>query len=515
MKRKEVGRMAKVISAIEAVELIHSNQTVAILGSGGGVCEPTKILKTLGEKYQNCQEPKNLTLLHANGIGDKDTFGTDALAYEGLVKRDIAGHWGMAPKMAKLAQEEKIEAYNLPQGVISQMYHAIASHKPGVITKIGLHTYIDPRIEGGKMNKSAEDDLVQVIELGGEEWLFYPSIGIDVGIIRGTTADANGNIAFTEEAAILDAVSIAQAAHNSGGIVIAQVKYLAQAGTLHAKDVVVPGIYVDYIVVDPMQMQTCERVYDPVLAGNVKGPIEGVAPLPLNERKIIGRRAAKELKEGAIINLGVGMPAAIASVAAEDGYLNKLNFTVEQGLIGGMPMGGIIFGVSYDPEAVLDQTLQFNFYDGGGLDCTCLGMAQSDRNGNVNSSKTGSLLAGCGGFINISQNAKKVVFCGTFTAKGLRVKVNHNKLEIINEGSIKKFVNEVDQITFSGKYARDIHQPVLYVTERAVFEMTEEGLMLIEIAPGIDLEKDILSQMEFSPIISSKLRLMDEDIFRD
>ena len=329
--------MTKVISAEEAVKLIQNNQTVAILGSGGGVCEPTFLLKHIGEYYKKTGSPRNLTLYHANGIGDKDSCGTDALAYEGLVKRDIAGHWAMAPKMAQLALDEKIEAYNFPQGVLSQMYPAVAANKPGVITKIGLHTFVDPRNEGGKMNRLAQEDLVEVLELGGEEWLWYKPYRFDVGLVRGTTMDCCGNITCEEEAALLDGRALAQAVKNSGGIVIAQVKYLSEQ---HAKpkEVVIPGIYVDYVVVDPDQQQTCERVYDPALAGNVRVPVDSVPDLPMGQRKIVARRAAMELRENAVINLGVGMPDGIASVAKEDGYLDKLHFTVEHGIIGGMPI---------------------------------------------------------------------------------------------------------------------------------------------------------------------------------
>lgn len=506
--------MAKVISAEEAAKLIQDNQTVAILGSGGGVCEPSLLLEKIGERFQKEKAPKDLTIYHANGIGDKDHIGTDSLAFEGLVKCDIAGHWAMAPKMAQLALDEKIDAYNFPQGVLSQMYQAVAANKPGVITKTGLHTFIDPRIEGGKMNKRTTKDLVRVLELDGEEWLWYPAIKFDVGLVRGTSADVNGNITYEEEAAVLDGVSLAQAAHNSGGIVIAQVKYLSE-GNAHPKDVVIPGIYVDYIVVDDRQKQTCERVYDPALAGNLRTPFDTVPPLEMGPRKIVARRAAKELREGAIINLGVGMPDGVASVAREEGYLDQLHFTVEQGIIGGMPMGGIIFGVSHNADAMIDQTLQFNFYDGGGLDACFLGMAQADCKGNVNSSKTGRMLSGCGGAINISQNAKKVVFCGTFTAKGLKAEIKEGKLTILQEGQIHKFVKEADQITFSGQYAESIKQPVLYVTERAVFELKEGRMVLTEIAPGIDLQRDILAQMDFVPEVAEDLKVMDEDIFRE
>lgn len=505
--------MAKVITAEEAARLIQDNQTVAILGSGGGICEPSLILKKIGERYLEEGAPKDLTIYHANGIGDKDSIGTDSLAYEGLVKCDIAGHWAMAPKMAQLALDEKIDAYNFPQGVLSQMYQAVAANKPGVITKTGLHTFIDPRVEGGRMNKRTTKDLVKVITLDGEEWLYYPAIKFQVGLVRGTSADCNGNITYEEEAAVLDGVSLAQAAHNSGGIVIAQVKYLSEEHA-HPKDVVIPGIYVDYIVVDDEQKQTCERVYDPALAGNLRTPFDNVPVLEMGPRKIVARRAAKELRMGSIINLGVGMPDGVASVAREDGYLDQLHFTVEQGIIGGMPMGGIIFGVSHNADAMIDQTLQFNFYDGGGLDACFLGMAQADATGNVNSSKTGRLLSGCGGAINISQNAKKVIFCGTFTAKGLKAEVQDGKLHIVQEGQIHKLVDNVDQITFSGSYAQSVGQPVLYVTERAVFELRNGKMVLTEIAPGVDLEKDILANMDFVPEIAEDLKVMDEDIFR-
>lgn len=507
--------MNKVVTAQQALSHIPDGATVGILGSGGGVCEPTYLLKQLGERFQSARSPRDLTLLHANGIGDKDTYGTDALAHEGLVKRDIAGHWAMAPKMAQLALDEKIEAYNLPQGVISQMFQTIASHKPGVITKTGLHTFIDPRLEGGRMNRRTTEQIVRVLELDGEEWLYYPNQKIDVALVRGTTADLHGNLTYEEEAARLDGVSLAQAAKNSGGIVIAQVKYLSEDGALDPKDVVIPGIYVDYIVVDPQQKQTCITDYDAALAGNVRAPKSSFAKMPLDAKKVVARRAARELPMDSVINLGVGMPAGVAAVAAEEGYLDRLNFTVEQGAIGGIPVGGIIFGVSYCPDALIDQTLQFNFYDGGGLDAAFLGMAQVDRFGNVNSSKTGRMLSGCGGAINISQNAKKVVFCGTFTAKGLKETVGGGTLTIQQEGSIQKFVMDADQITFSGKYALETRQPVLYVTERAVFELTAQGVRLTEIAPGVDLQRDILDQMGFRPLIADDLKLMDATLFME
>ncbi len=505
----------KVISVTEAANLINNGDFVAIQGSGGGVGEPTRLIHAIRQRFLAEASPRNLTLCHATGLGDKNEIGTDYLALPGLVKRDIAGHLGMAPKMARMIMDNQIESYNFPQGVISQMYSTVAARKPGVFTKVGLHTYIDPRLEGGKMNGLTREELVRVMEIDGEEWLFFPSFKINVALVRGTTADLKGNITSEEEPAILEGISIAQAAKACGGIVIAQVKYLARDGTIDPRRVRIPGLVVDYVVVDEHQRQTCLDVYQPAFSGEVHIPLESVAPLPLGIRKVVARRAAKELFKGAVVNLGVGMPDGIASVATEEGLIDELTFTVEQGIIGGMPAGGVIFGVSYNPEAIIEEDAQFNFYDGGGLDLAFLGMAQVDGAGNVNASKVGNMLAGCGGFINISQNAKKVIFCGTFTAKGLQCEVTNGIIKIVKEGEIRKFVEQVNQITFSGFYAQSTAQPVLYVTERAVFELGPAGVVLKEIAPGVDLERDVLGQMGFRPIIPTDLQTMEGEIFTE
>ena len=505
----------KIVSAEEAIQLIHNEAHIAIQGSGGGVGEPTLLLKTLGSYFQHHQAPQNLTLYHSTGIGDQQGSGIDHLAHPGLVKRDIAGHLGMAPRMGQRILNNELEAYNFPQGVLSRMYSAVAAQKPGVITKVGLHTYIDPRIEGGKVNEVTTEDLVKILELEGEEWLFFPRFHFDVAFVKGTTADTKGNITSEEEGAFLEALSIAQAARNSGGIVIAQVKYLAQAGTLNPQHVKIPGIYVDYIVLDEQQSQTCQDVYNPAYCGHIKVPQERLQTLPLDAKKVIARRAAREIEQGAVVNLGFGIPSNIVPVAVEEGRIDEFTLTVEQGAIGGMPVGGVIFGVANNPEAIIPMDAQFHFYDGGGLDVAFLGVAQIDANGNVNSSKVGqNMLAGCGGFIDITQNAKKVVFCGAFSAKGFRCEVENGELTITQEGAVQKFVNEVNQITFSGQYARSLKQPVLYVTERAVFELTEQGVKLIEIAPGVDLDKDVLALMEFRPILPENIPLMDADMFR-
>ena len=419
----------------------------------------------------------------------------------------------MAPKMAAMIHANEIESYNFPQGVLSQMYSTIAARKPGVFSKVGLYTYIDPRLEGGKMNAVTTEELVRVMTLDDEEWLFFPRFHVDVAFVRGTTADEKGNITAEEEAAILEGISIAQAAKACGGIVVAQVKYLAQAGTLDPRQVRIPGVVVDYIVVDEMQKQTTLDFYNPAFCGEMRIPLAQLEPLPPGVRRVVARRAAQELFPGAVVNVGVGMPDGIAAIATEEGILDTLTFTVEQGIIGGTPAGGVIFGVAYNPEAIIGEDFQFNFYDGGGLDLAFLGMAQTDVHGNVNASKVGDMLAGCGGFINISQNAKKVVYCGTFTAKGLRCRAADGELRIEREGEVRKFVDRVDQVTFSGDYARRAGQEVLYVTERAVFELSPDGVILREIAPGVDLDKDILGQMGFAPMISDELAVMDIDLF--
>jgi acyl CoA:acetate/3-ketoacid CoA transferase len=505
----------KLLSAAEAVALIKDGQTIAIQGAGGGVAEPTALLRALGERFRQTAQPRELTLYHATGLGDRKEIGTDYLAQAGLVRRDIAGHLGMAPKMARMISNNEMESYNLPQGVMSQLYSAIAARQPGVLTKIGLHTYIDPRLEGGRMNRITTEDLVRVVTFDGEEWLYYPRLRMDVAFVRGTTADVRGNVTSEEEAAIHEGISIAQAVRACGGIVIAQVKYLAQAGTLDPRLVKIPGVCVDYVVVDPDQKQTCLHDYNPAFTGQVKIPLERIAPLPLDERKIIARRAAAELFAGAVVNLGVGVPSGVASVATEEGLIDQITFTVEHGIVGGMPAGGVIFGVAYNPEAIIEQDKQFNFYDGGGVDVAFLGMAQMDAAGNVNVSKVGDMLTGCGGFINISQSAKKVVFCGTLTAKGLQVAAGEGRLTLVREGSVAKLVAQVDQITFSARNALAAQQEVLYVTERAVFALTPTGVMLTEIAPGVDLQRDVLDQMGFVPQIADPLPTMQPALFRE
>lgn len=509
--------MSKVMSAEEAVKLIKPGSTVGISGFVG-MGHPEEISKAVEESFLKYGIPNNLTLTYGASQNDgKSNWGLNRWCKEGLITKIIAGHFNLQPDMMKMIIEEKVEAYAIPQGVMMHLFRAIAGKKPGVITHVGLKTYVDPRETGGRLNSISKDEVVKLIELEGKEYLWYKAYPVDVAVIRGTTADEKGNVTIEKEAIRLEFLALAMAAKNSGGKVIVQVERLGQAGTLDARNVEIPGILVDAIVVAKPEnhWQTMAEPYNPSLTGEVKVPLSTIKPIALDDRKIICRRAAMELIPNAVINLGIGMPEGIGAVAAEEEVIDLLTATVEPGIIGGVPQSGLRFGTSINPEALVDHPSQFDFYDGGGLDLACLGMAELDAFGNVNVTKFGPRTPGPGGFVNITQNAKRVVFCGTLTASGLQVKVENGKLAIVNEGKAKKMLNKVGHISFSGEYAREKGSKVLYVTERAVFEMRPEGMTLTEIAPGMDLERDILAQMQFRPLIAPDLKIMDERIFLD
>jgi len=497
-------RQGKRVTADEAVRLIRDGDTVA---SGGfvGIGFAENLAVALEQRFLADAQPRNLTLVYAAGQGDGRERGLNHLGHEGLVAKVIGGHWGLVPALQKLAVDNRIEAWNLPQGVISHLFRDIAAGKPGHLSRVGLGTFVDPRFGGGKLNARTTDERVRLMPIDGEDYLFYQAFPIDVALIRATTADPEGNLSMEREALTLEALAIAMAARNSGGIVIAQVERLADSHALSSRQVKVPGVLVDCVVLaekPEYHLQTFAEPYSAAFSGELRVPAASVAPMASGPRKVIARRAALELRPNAVVNLGIGMPEGVAAVAAEERVIDLITLSTEPGTIGGIPAGGLSFGAAVNAQAVIDQPYQFDFYDGGGLDIAFLGLAQADAEGNLNVSRFGSRLAGAGGFINISQNAKRLVFVGTFLAGD-------------TAAPVRKFVRAVEHRTFSGREALRRGQPVLYVTERAVFRLHAEGIELVEIAPGIDIERDLLAQMDFRPVIERDPLPMDPALFAD
>ena len=510
--------MNKRMSMYEALSLIPDGAGVSVSGFML-MTVPRELYLGIAQKYQETGHPCNLTVMHAAGNGNNKDQGIYDMSYEGLITRYITGHFANNARMIELTNANKVASYNFPQGVIAHMYRAAAAGKPGEITRIGLHTFCDPRLEGGKMNAAAKEDLVEFLDIMGEEFLLYKMPKLDIGLIRGTTADEHGNITMEEEGAPVDALDVALAVKAMGGKVIAQVKNYVSGASIYRAQVVVPGNLVDAIVVsehpEESHRQTPGSYYNPVLSGHYKLPGVGFSSIPFNERKVIARRAAMELSPNSVVNLGIGIPEGVAAVAAEEGAGDQLTLTIESGLVGGVPTGGQDFGCAVNAWAALPMTSQFDYYNGGSLDLTCLGFAEVDAAGNVNVSRFGSKIAGCGGLVDISQSTNTVIFCGTMTAGGLKESIEDGKLVILQEGKKIKFKKSVEQITFSAKFSSMRRQKVLFITERCVFQVTEEGLKLTEIAPGISIEKDILPFMEFTPIIPETVALMDEPLFKD
>lgn len=503
----------KIVSSEDAIALIQDGDTLCLSGFVG-TGTPEDLIIALEKRFLETGSPRDLTLVFAAAPGNGSDKGANRLAHKGLIKRVIGGHWSLVPKIAKMATDNEIEAYNFPMGTITQLFRDISAHRGGILTQVGLGTFVDPRQQGGKLNEVTTEDLVELITLDGKEWLYYKTFPINVAFLRGTTSDQRGNTTLEKEALTLDNLAIAMATKNSNGLVVVQTERIAQDKTLNPRLVKIPRIMVDCVVIsDPANHhQTYGTQYSPAFANEIRAQLDDITPIELDERKIIARRCAYELPMGGVVNLGIGMPEGIASVANEEKILDFITLTAEPGVIGGFPQSGLDFGCSINMDALLDQNQQFDFYDGGGLDMASLGLAQVDEKGNVNVSKFGPKIAGAGGFINISQNARKIVFAGTFTAVGLKVAIENGKIAIINEGKIRKFVKKVEQITFNGRLAATKEKPVYFVTERCVFKLRFQGLELIEVAPGIDIEKDILAHMDFTPIIKEP-RLMSSNLF--
>lgn len=509
-------KKVNLLNCSQFINEVENGKTIVIGGFVGSCC-PETLTKSLEKNFIENGYPRDLTLFHTAGQGNGKGKAVEHFAHEGMVKRVIGGHWNLAPQLGKLVLDEKIEGYNFPQGTLSQLLRDIAAKKIGTITHVGINTFVDPRIEGGKLNKITKENLVEVVNICGEEKLLYKSINLDIALLRGTYADEKGNISLEKEVATLDLLSAAQAVKNCGGKVFVQVERIVKSDTLDPRLVKIPHIYVDGVIVSQKEEheQCIGCDYDPTFTGELRGPTGNIDPIPLDGKKIIARRSIMEIEKNSIVNLGIGIPAYIGNVASEEGIQDYMTLTVESGTIGGVPQEGGKFGASSNCDCILDMGYQFDFYDGGGLDYAFLGLAQVDRKGNLNVSKFGHRIAGCGGFINITQNAKKVFFCGTFTAKGLKTKVVDGKLVILEEGQHKKFVQDVQQITFSGEYAMKTKQQVIYITERAVFELREDGIYLIEVAPGIDIQTQIINLMDFEPKIDENIKLMDLRIFKD
>ena len=503
----------KFMDAQDAIAMIRDGDTIGLIGGGGGLVEASCLFSAVERRFLTSGQPRDLTVIHSLGIGDRKSRGMNCFAHEGMVRRVIGGHWVWSPRMQEMARDEKIEAYVLPGGVVMQLYREIAAGRPGLFTHVGLGTFIDPRIEGGKLNRRTTEDLVEVVSIDGRELLRYKPFPIDVALIRGSYGDAQGNISLEQEPANLEIYAVAAAAHNSGGKVIAQVRTAVEVGTLPARAVRVPGAIVDAVVVDPGQSMTYDIVYDPTMSGERFGPLPAEPPQPFTVRQAIARRAAAELYDGAVINYGFGIPDAVAKLVAARRQLDRYYQTIEHGTYGGSLLDGTLFGFARNPSAMIDAPSQFDFYSGGGLDIAFLGFGEADARGHVNVSKLGGVPVGPGGFIDIAQNARKVVFCGTFDAKGAEVAVGDGTVRIARHGEVTKLVQEVEQITFSGTVAMSQGQQVVYVTERAVFALAPDGMVLAEIAPGVDVRRDILERMAFKPLVPAEPAVMAKDFF--
>lgn len=516
--------MSKLISAAEAASLIEDGAIVSVSSSSGLGC-PDLVLKAIGERFDAEGHPRDITTLHPIAAGDMSGIkGIDHIAKAGLLKKTLCGSYPSGPSSAEppkiwqMIGDNAVAAYNVPSGILFDMHREAAAKRPGVLTKVGLDTFADPRHQGCAMNESAaREPVVRVEQFDGEEWLYFPAIAPNVSIIRATTADERGNLTYEHEGAYLGGLEQALAARNNGGIVIAQVKRVVQNGSLKPHDVRVPGVLVDHFVVDPDQLQTTQTPYDPAISGEVFRPMSSFRTPEFNIQKVIARRVAMELRDGWAVNIGFGISANVPRILIEEGEHGKVTWVIEQGAVGGVPLLDFKFGCSSNAEAIMPSPHQFIYFQAGGFDASLLSFLQIDRHGSVNVSKLSArphVTAGAGGFVDITSRAKKVVFSGFFNA-GAKLSIADGKLVIDKEGKVKKVVEEVEHISFSGKRAVAQGQDITYVTERCVMKLTPQGLVVTEIAPGVDLKRDVLEQSEFALAVAQDLKTMPDVLFRD
>ncbi|HJS86050.1 MAG TPA: CoA-transferase [Acetobacteraceae bacterium] len=515
----------KFISADQAAALIPDGAVVAIGASSGLNC-PDRVLRAVGERFAAERRPRDLTVFLPIAAGDMYGIkGVDHLARKGLVSTIIAGSYPSGPSSLpspaiwEMIGRNEVAAYNVPSGVMYDMARDAAAKRPGVLTKIGLDTFADPRLDGCKMNEAAarRGEIVHLVEFAGDAWLHFPNQYPKVAVIRGTTADERGNISMEHEGAVLGMADLALAARNSGGIVICQVKRTTAAGSIPAQQVHIPSTLVDYVVVDPGQAQATETDYDPAISGELRRPLSSFAPEPWSVDKLIARRAAMELADNSAVNLGFGISALVPRILIEEGQADAVTWVIEQGAVGGVPLTGFQFGCAANAQALFPAPQQFTYFQGGGFDCALLSFLEVDASGNVNVSRLPSrpyLTAGCGGFVDITASARKIVFSGYFTAGGLKVSAGHGLLRIEREGKIAKFVPKVGHVTFSGRSAAARGQDVTYVTERCVLKLREAGLRVVELAPGVDLQRDVLARAGTPLEVAPDLKRMDERLFR-
>lgn len=502
----------QIITAAEAAEMIRDDSVITVCGCNQYLI-PESILEAIESRFLEKGHPKNLIDFHTVGLGRLPGKGLDHFAHEGLLKKTIGSSWD-ANKITKLVSDNKIEGHQLPMGVTYQLLRATANGQKGYITKVGLDVFPDPRIEGTALNEITQNDLVEVVSINGEDYLYYKTTPIDYAILRGTTADTEGNISMEKEPLSLGVVAQAMATKASGGKVIVQVERLVEAGSIPTRMVEIPGMLVDAIVIDANQKQIITKdEYNPSFSGELRVPFPELETLPQGPNRLILKRAAFEMEGKKIVNLGAGIPRDMPRIMNQQNPDHDYTFTVEHGALGGRNPGGVLFSLQHNPKMLLDSPSLFDLYDSGFLDISFLGFAQIDKDGNVNVSKFSGRIAGCGGFVDITHKTKKIVFCGTFSAGGLEVEVANQEVSIKQEGKVKKFVKEVEQKTFSAKKAIAQGQEIYYVTERCVFQLTENGPVLIEIAAGLSVEKDILPLMDFKPIISEKLKTMNSSVY--